>query len=121
MLSKLRFSMIRNTTCLIGVRVWNALASTAAGSGAETGSGGASSCWPVSGSTVARDPDPPGALADALGEPLWPALEPALQANATAPKTRAAASKRVRRWRGPAIVGRLPAEHRVQSGFQRRE
>src|SRR5437763_15747830 len=52
MLSKLLFSRSRNTTCLIGVRVWYVVASTAAGSAAVIGSGGALSCWPVWGSTV---------------------------------------------------------------------
>jgi hypothetical protein len=86
--------MMRKTTCLIGVRVANALASTAAGTSAVTGSGGAFNCWPVTGSTV-----PGGASAAVVGEDdaAGSSDRGAAHAKATAARTSAAARERVRR------------------------
>ena len=94
MLSKLRFSMMRKTTCLIGVRVAKVFASTAGGRSAVTGSGGAFSCWPVTGSTV-----PAGASAGGVGEDdaAGSPDRGAAHANATAARISAAARERVRR------------------------
>src|SRR3990172_9205124 len=94
MLSKLRFSLMMNTTCLMGHRVSNAVASTASGRGADTRGPAQSISTGGGGDTVGSSP--------------------AAQATATAARHAIAATRRpidLLREEGRVIAARLPAVH----------